>query len=169
MVQELPEEPPGGCAMERTRDLINGNVTLDYFVKMAAEGWTLSAVEWVREGAHTDIVEASSRTEQSMGVRLRVASEEIPYALQIAEDGQHLEPNPLERTVLLLILDKIVHEKRVTQIAAELNADGHKTRKGMPWTPSDVFNLLPRVIEAGPDLLKSPEWQQHQFSPSQPM
>jgi hypothetical protein len=71
-----------------------------------------------------------------------------------------LEPNPLERTVLLLILEKIIREKRVTEIASELNEEGMRTRRGSPWTPSAVFDLFPRLIEAGPSLLKSADWQQ---------
>jgi hypothetical protein len=145
--------------VERSRDLIAGDVTLDYFLKRAAEGWRLAAIEWVRESARP------GTAGDYQPVEPQAIAAELPYALQIASDGQHLESNPLERTVLLLILEKIIHEKRITQIATELNAAGHRTRKGMPWTPSDVFNLLPRVIEAGPELLKSDEWQHRYRSP----
>lgn len=136
---------------QRSRDLVTGQLTLDYFMRKAAEGWTLSAIEWVRE------------VEESVGAepfRVSVNTEEIPYGLRTSEDGLHLEANPLERTVLLLILDKIVQDKRITQIASELNADGFRTRGDGAWTPSAVFELLPRLIEAGPNLLKSNDWQQ---------
>ncbi len=136
---------------QRSRDLVTGQLTLDYFIRKAAEGWSLAAVEWVREV--DDIVPAES-------FQISATSEELPYGLRLSEDGMRLEPNPLERTVLLLILDKIVQDKRITQIAAELNENGLRTRQATPWTPTAVFDLLPRLIEAGPAILKSNDWQQ---------
>ncbi|MGA8025566.1 MAG: recombinase family protein [Bryobacteraceae bacterium] len=138
--------------MQRSRDLIAGELTLDYFMRKAAEGWRLSAVEWVR-----DTADGVSETES---LQVSVEPQEIPYGLRISEDGSHLEQNPLEVTVLMLILEKIVREKRITEIANELNREGFQTRGGRPWSPSTVFDLLPRLIDAGPKLLKSPEWQQ---------
>lgn len=136
--------------IQRSRDLVTGQLTLDYFIRKAAEGWTLAAVEWVRE------VEDNVQAEP---FQVSATGEDIPYGVRLSGDGLHLEPNPLERTVLLLILNKIVQEKRITQIAAELNAEGFRTRNETYWTPSAVFELLPRLIEAGPMLLKSGEWQ----------
>ncbi len=99
---------------------------------------------------------------------MSVDAEEIPYGLRLSEDGLHLEPNPVERTVLLLILDKIVREKRITEIANELNADGLRTRRDSAWSPSAVFDLLPRLIDAGPAILKSPDWQELRDNRSAP-
>jgi hypothetical protein len=141
----------GLSVIQRSRDLVPGQLTLDYFIRKAAEGWSIAAVEWVRE---VDDTAAAKPLEVS------VLHDEIPYGLRLASDGMHLEPNPLERTALLLILDKIVQEKRITQIAAELNTEGFRTREGIPWSASAVFDLLPRLIEAGPQLLKSSDWQQ---------
>lgn len=137
--------------IQRSRDLVTEQLTLDYFIRKAAEGWTLAAIEWVREVEKTADVES---------VKLSWTTEEPPYGLCVSSDGLHLEPNPLERTVLLLILDKIVREKRITEIASELNTAGFLTRRNTAWSPSAVFDLLPRLIEAGPTLLKSPEWQE---------
>ena len=136
--------------IQRSRELITGQLTLDYFMRKAAEGWSLAAVEWVREVPDTT---------HATTLEVSVNAEEIPYGMRVSEDGLHLEPNPVERTVLLLILNKIVKEKRITQIAAELNDEGLRTRQDTPWSPSAVFELLPRLIEAGPALLKSPDWQ----------
>jgi len=133
-----------------SRDLITGPITIDYFVKKISEGWTLTAVEWSRE------VDDRQTTPALAGSGAK--HEEIPYGLQVAKDGLQLEANPMERTALLLILDKIVRDERITKIAAELNAAGLRTREGHPWTPSAVFNLLPRLIEAAPNLFKTPEW-----------
>ena len=137
---------------ERIRDLIAGELTLDYFMKKAADGWKIAAVEWVR-----DMPDSVSH---GTPVQISVHPAEIPYGLRIAGDGQNLEHNPLEMTVLLSILEEIVKEKRITQIAVDLNVSGYKTRRGSPWSASAVFELLPRLIEIGPTLLKSPEWQQ---------
>jgi hypothetical protein len=43
-------------------------------------------------------------------------------------------------------------------VAEELNRQGHRTREGKAWTPAALFNLLPRMIEAGPRLFVSEEW-----------
>jgi hypothetical protein len=137
--------------IQRSRDLVPGQLTLDYFVRKAAEGWTLAAIEWVRE------VEDTAHAEPQ---QVSVNIEEIPYGMRLSADGLHLEANPIERTVLMLILDKIVREQRITQIAADLNSDGIRTRRGGQWTPTDVFDLLPRLIEAGPNLLKSADWRE---------
>ncbi len=139
---------------ERSRDLVGGPLSLDYFMRRAADGWTLAAVEWVRE------VEVPEAMPETAGLKVRIEPEEIPYGLRIGEDGQHLEDNPVEKTALLLILEKIVMEKRLSQIAEDLNRQGLRTRVGTHWTSSAIFDLLPRLIEAGPKLLKSSEWRQ---------
>jgi hypothetical protein len=139
---------------QRSRDLVGGPLNLDYFMRRAADGWTLAAIEWVREVAVPD-----STTETPSATR-SLEPEEIPYGLRIGEDGLHLEPNPVETTVLLLILEKIVMEKRLTQIAEDLNNRGFRTRRGTRWTPPVIFDLLPRLIEAGPKLLKSADWHE---------
>ncbi|MBV9302036.1 MAG: recombinase family protein [Acidobacteriaceae bacterium] len=138
---------------QHSRELVAGPITLDYFMKRAAEGWSIAAIEWVRE------VEAADDQPYQTSFETKLPTEEIPYGLRIAEDGLRLEPNPIETTVLLLILEKIVIEKRLTQIAADLNQRGYRTRKGTQWSPSTIFDLLPRLIEVGPKLLTSAEWR----------
>lgn len=135
---------------QRSRDLIAGELTLDYFMKKAAEGWKLAAVEWVREVADS--------VSDAVPLQVAVHPEQVPYGLQFAPDGMHLERNPLETAVLLMILEEIVKEKRITEIAADLNGHGFKTRSGSLWSASAVFELLPRLIDMGPTLLKSSEW-----------
>jgi hypothetical protein len=136
---------------QRSRDVIAGQLTLDYFMQKSAEGWKLAAVEWVREISDSAGVAAP--------LEVAFQPEETPYGLRIAEDGMNLERNPLELTVMLLMLEEIVKEKRITEIAADLNVRGFKTRSGSAWSASAVFELLPRLIEMGPALLKSPEWR----------
>jgi hypothetical protein len=142
--------------IERTRDLVGGQLTLDYFMQKAAEGWRLAAVEWVRE--------VSDSVPDGVTRPLSIEGEPAPYGLRIAPDGMNLERNPVEMTVLLMILEQIVKEKRITEIAADLNVNGFKTRSGSPWSASAVFELLPRLIEMGPTLLKSPEWRERRPS-----
>ena len=138
--------------IQRNRDLISGGVTLDYFMRKMAEGWSLAAIEWVRE-----VQDQPGRRDQ---FQVTIQPEELPYGVQVAGDGLHLEQNPLEKTILLMILEKIVREKRITEIAFDLNAAGLKTRRGSEWTPTEVFDLLPRLVEMGPKLLNSPEWRE---------
>ena len=139
---------------QRSRDLVGGPLSLDYFMRRAADGWTLAAIEWVRE------VEVPEGTTEASPLEINVEPEEIPYGLRISDDGLHLEPNPVETTVLLLILEKIVMEKRLSQIADDLNNRSFRTRRGTRWTSSTIFDLLPRLIEVGPKLLKSPDWRE---------
>jgi hypothetical protein len=139
---------------KRIRDVVTGQLTLDYFMQKAAAGWTLAAVEWVREA---EAAESDAAAPASVEVGFTTA--DVPFGFRIAASGLDLEQNPLEMTVLLLILENIVKEKRLTDIAAYLNAGGYATRQGANWTPAAIFNLLPRLIEMGPSLLKSPDWQ----------
>jgi hypothetical protein len=139
---------------QRSRDLVGGPLSLDYFMRRAADGWTLAAVEWVRE------VEVPEGTTEAPPLEINVEPEEIPYGLRISDDGLHLEQNPVETTVLLLILEKIVMERRLSQIADDLNSRGFRTRRGTRWSSSTIFDLLPRLIEVGPKLLKSPDWRE---------
>ena len=134
------------------RDVITGELTLDYFVRRSAEGWKVASIEWVRESG--DYKASAELPDHLTGFPV------VPYGLQVADDGVRLEENPLEATVLLLILEQIVREKRIQEIAGQLNLQGYSTRGGKPWSATDVFNLMPRLIEAGPALLKSAAWQQ---------
>ena len=147
--------------IERSRDLISGQLTLDYFMQRAAGGWKLAAVEWIREVEDTKVMDTEP-------LQVPPKPAELPYGLQIAEDGLHIEENPLETAVLLLILEQIVKEQRITQIAQTLNAAGKRTRNGAPWSAPAVFDLLPRLIEAGPALLKSTDWQERRARKTPP-
>jgi len=146
--------------IQRSRDLISGQVTLEYFMQKMAEGWNLTAIEWVRE--------TEDRPGSAELFHVAIDGEELPYGVQLAPDGLHLEQNPIEKTVLLMILEKIVREKRITEIASDLNTAGLKTRRGTEWTAPAVFDLLPRLVEMGPKLLNSREWQERRPAAVQP-
>jgi hypothetical protein len=115
-----------------------------YWDRRIREGWKLSAIEWKRES------EASSAKAED--------EFQVPYGLRISGDCLRLEEDPAERQVLLVMLEAIVQDHRLSQVADVLNERGFHTRVGRKWTPAAVFDLLPRLIEAGPGLLNSTEW-----------
>ena len=129
--------------VERVRETWSGPISTSYLSKQAEFGWRLTAVEWERE----------ITAEGPAGYR-----ENVPYGLRVAADAKHLEENPEETEVLLAILEGIVADKRLSQIAKDLNDRGLRTRGGEAWATGKVFELLPRIIEAGPRLLPSEEW-----------
>jgi hypothetical protein len=129
---------------ERIRESLSGLPTLEYLMQRIELGWRPAAIEWER-----DIV-----SEPGTGVYL----EEIPYGLQVSDDCAGLIENPAEREIITIALDMIVEDCSLSRVASELNARGYKTRAGKPWTPSDLFNLLPRMIQVGPRLFSSEQW-----------
>jgi len=129
----------------RLREPLSGSPTLDYLNRRVAAGWKLVALEWERqaEGPTADAPPAA---------------EEIPYGVQVSSDGLRLVENPVEREIIILALDRIVEDCPLSQVADELNRRGHRTRDGRQWTPTALFNLLPRMIEVGPRLFVSEDW-----------
>jgi hypothetical protein len=130
--------------MRQLRDEIDNPVSLDYFQKRTAAGWTLKAIEWEKESE-----EAASALPDGIP---------SPYGIAVVPETARLQPNTEEVEVLQTILELIVVEKGVSFIAAELNTRGYATRNGKPWTSTAVFNLLPRLIETAPDILKTADW-----------
>jgi hypothetical protein len=130
--------------VERVREEIAAQPAPEYWRRMSEAGWRLAAVEWTREVPGPETAPETS--------------EEIPYGLQIADDCVHLEENPAEREALLLMLESIVQDRGLTQVANELNQRGFRTRRGTEWTPAAVFNLLPRMIDVGPRVFSQSDW-----------
>ena len=62
--------------------------------------------------------------------------------------------------VLITMMDLIVQDHPISQVAAELNRRGFQTREGLQWNPVAVFNMLPRLIEVGPRIFSSEEWEE---------
>ena len=87
------------------------------------------------------------------------AVEEPPFGLRVAEDCQRLEENPGETEVLLTMMELILDEGPYSSIADELNRKGYVTRQGSRWNPVRVFEMLPRLIEAGPKIFSTDEWR----------
>jgi hypothetical protein len=131
--------------VERIREVVTGTVDLDYVRQKTEAGWKLVALEWRREISGDD--------------KDAVMVEEIPYGLRVAPDCSRLEEDPNERGVLMQMMELIVQDYSLTLVAAELNKKGLRTREGGPWTPVSVFNMLPRLIEVGPRIFSSDEWE----------
>ena len=129
---------------ESLREIVSGPLDADYLRRREAAGWRVAAVEWVRDsGAAPDKTKAC---------------EEVPYGLRVGPDCVHLEEDASELQAMLLMLELIVQEIRLPQVAEELNRRGFRTRAGSEWNPVAVFNLLPRLIEVGPRIFSSEEW-----------
>jgi len=113
--------------------------------RQAEQGWKLVAVEWERE-----LPEAEASA----------PAEEVPFGLQVAKDAARLEQNPTEQEILFLMMELTVQDGPYSAIADELNRRGYRTREGRKWTPVSVFQMLPRLIEIGPRIFATREWQQ---------
>ncbi len=131
---------------ERIREYVNGTLQPEHLQERAQGGWKLLAVEW-------------ERTVLGNAPEPANTAEEIPYGLRVAADCFHLEADPEESTTLLQMMELMVQDCPLSHVANELNAKGFRTRKGAPWTSVSVFNMLPRLIEAGPRMFSTAEWE----------
>jgi len=131
--------------VERIREVVTGSVDLEYVRQKTEAGWKLVAMEWRRELPGDELEQA-------------VIVEEIPYGLRVAGDCSRLEEDPDEREVLVQMMELIVQDYSITLVASELNKRRLRTRSGSAWTPVSVFNMLPRLIEVGPQIFTSEEW-----------
>ena len=132
--------------VERIRETVTGSVDLEYVRQKTEAGWKLVAMEWRR-----DI--SGDEAEQPIIV------EDIPFGLRISVDCSRLEEDPQERSVLVQMMDLIVQDYSITLTASELNKRGLRTRTGGYWTPVSVFKMLPRLIEVGPHIFSSDDWE----------
>jgi hypothetical protein len=90
---------------------------------------------------------------------------DVPFGLRIAPETQRLEENPDEREILVQLMELMVQEGSYARIADEINRRGYRTRQGTPWSPISVFEMLPRLIEVGPHLFRSQEWEKRRQQP----
>ena len=128
---------------ERVRQVVSGAVGEADLRQQAEKGWKLVALEWEREIESTE--------EQLPG--------DVPFGLRIAPESIRLEEDPGERETLFELMELIVQEGSYSRIADELNRRGYRTREGARWSKVSVFEMLPRLIEVGPHLFRSPEWE----------
>jgi hypothetical protein len=133
---------------QRMRDVLTGSPTLEYLNQMNASGWRLVALEWERE------TESTENDFAQPGLR----EIDVPYGMQISEDGWHLVESAAEMRVLMSAVNMIVDDYPMSRVADELNRQGYRKRNGDKWTAVAVFDLLPRMIEAGPEIFTKEEW-----------
>jgi len=131
--------------LERMRQDVSQSFGPDEIARRSEEGWKLVAVEWERELPDTEADRSA---------------EEVPFGLRIASDATRLEENPREQEILALMMELTVQDGPYSLIAEELNRRGYRTRQGMKWTPVSVFQMLPRLIEVGPRIFATQEWQE---------
>lgn len=135
---------------ERVRDSVSVLPGLDYFSQRLQAGWSLVALEWERRTEGAQPLPAGEA---------RGWSEEIPYGLRVSDDCTRLVESPPEMETVVLALDRIVDDCPLSQVAEELNRRGYRTRESSAWTPGALFQLLPRMIQMGPRLFGSEQWQ----------
>lgn len=132
---------------ERMRDVITGPFTPAVIEQRISTGWQLVSIEWRRE-----LPASEAPTEGAF-------NEDIPYGLRISEDCCRLEEDPRERLILTQMMDLVVQDFPFSSIASDLNEKGFRTRDGQLWNQVNVFKMLPRLIEIGPGLFSTTEWQ----------
>jgi hypothetical protein len=135
-------------ATQRLRDVLTASPSLEYLNQMSSSGWKLVALEWERES-----VSAGEELPEPVLQEL-----EVPYGMQISNDGWHLIENAAENRILMLTINMVVDDSPMSGVADELNRQGFRTRRGSKWTAAQVFDLLPRMIEAGPGIFTKEEW-----------
>jgi hypothetical protein len=136
--------------VERVRQVLSNPFGPEDLRQQTNEGWRVVAIEWERE----------LPVEQAEPVPVAAGkAEEPPFGLQVAKEAGSLEENPTEREALFTMMELTVQEGPYSRIAEELNRRGFRTRHGRPWSPISVFQMLPRLIEVGPRIFATEEWQ----------
>jgi hypothetical protein len=69
-----------------------------------------------------------------------------------------LEVDPVEDRTLMLMMELLVQDFPYSSIVSDLNEKGLRMRDGRLWTRVAVFNMTPRLIEVGPRLFSTEEW-----------
>jgi hypothetical protein len=130
--------------VERVREVPRGALSSDYLRQREAAGWKLAAIEWERA------------VEPGEGA---FAAEEAPFGARAASDPVRLQEDPGEMNALVRMMELIIQEGPYSRVAEEMNREGFRTRRGTKWDAVGVFNMLPRLIEAGPRIFSRPEWR----------
>jgi hypothetical protein len=139
---------------ERIRDVISGPFSPAIIDQRQAAGWQLLSVEWRRE---LPAMEAPTTG---------AFADEIPYGLRISDDCSRLEIDPMENQVMTQMMDLLAQDFPYSSIVSDLNEKGYRMRDGSLWTRVAVFNMMPRLIEAGPRLLSDDDWRRRHPAPS---
>jgi hypothetical protein len=133
--------------VERIRDMIGQPLLEEIVRQRVSAGWHLVSVEWRRE-----LPDSETPTEGAY-------PEDIPFGLRISEDCKRLELDPNEQQALLQMMEMLVQDFSFSSIASDLNEKGFRTRDGKRWNPVAIFNMIPRLIDVGPRLFSTEEWE----------
>ena len=135
---------------ERIRDVISGPLSPEVVRQRTAAGWQMVSIEWRRE-----LPDSETPTEGAY-------NEDIPYGLRISEDCLRLEVDPTENQAMMLMMELLGQDFSYSSIVSDLNEKGFRMRDGKPWNRVAVFNMMPRLIEAGPRMFSSGAWKRMQ-------
>jgi DNA invertase Pin-like site-specific DNA recombinase len=91
--------------------------------------------QWERE-AIGERTRDAMRHKRSNGERVG----NIAYGFRLAADGEHLEPDPGEQAVVSRV-QQLRPGHSLRGIAAKLNEDGFRTRRGTPWRLESVVRV----------------------------
>ena len=133
--------------VERIRDMIGQPLLEEIVRQRTSAGWHLVSLEWRRE-----LPDSETPTEGAY-------PEDIPFGLRISEDCKRLEIDPNEQQALLQMMEMLVQDFSFSAIASDLNEKGFRTRDGKRWNPVAIFNMIPRLIDVGPRLFPTEEWE----------
>jgi hypothetical protein len=132
---------------ERIRDVVSGPFSPEIMKQRQTAGWQLVSIEWRRE-----LPENEKPSEGAY-------DEEIPYGLRISDDCMRLEVDPSENQALTLMMELLVQDFPLSSVASDLNEKGFRTRAGRTWSAPTVFNMMPRLIDVGPRLFSTEDWE----------
>lgn len=133
--------------VERIRDMIAEPLLEEIVRQRTLAGWHLVSLEWRRE-----LPDSEAPTDGAY-------PEDIPFGLRISEDCKRLEIDPNEQQALLQMMEMLVQDFSFSAIASDLNEKGFRTRDGKRWNPVAIFNMIPRLIDVGPRLFPTEEWE----------
>jgi len=134
---------------ERIRQTLSGPIRIEDIENFQKLGWTPVTIEWERKAPASVPAEDETRTPQ-----------DPPFGLRVSNDCATLEENPDETEILVTMMELIIQDGPYSSIAQELNRRGFLTRRGSKWSPVSVFEMLPRLIEAGPEILTMRGWSE---------
>ena len=70
----------------------------------------------------------------------------VSFGYRLAGDGKHVEPDPAEQAALREIHALRKRGGTLRSIAADLNAQGHRTRRGSAWRHTYIASMLATAV-----------------------
>lgn len=141
---------------ERMRDVVSEPFSPELILQRRSAGWQMVSIEWRRELPDTETPHEGS------------FAEEIPFGLRVSDDCRRLEVEPREHQALMLMMELLVQDFSYSSIVSDLNEKGFRQRDGRPWSRVAVFNMMPRLIEVGPRMFSSDEWEKRRHKLAHP-